>query len=974
MISRKLKISFMMAVAAAVILSGSFGAFQGIAPVSHATPQPSSGTVASAGYRAVPVTLYNNQSVATASPYQMELTVDSALYSSHEAANLSNVEFTYANGPVIPSWLESGNSNTAAVSVYWLNLSAGIPAHSTLQIYMAFLPAGQIAFNGHNVGEAAQLSGAQGSPSYGIYNDIASVMSPGLIYQMYVNNDGQTSISESAIAGASILDGYTVPNTGNLKSTTNPFTTAVSGTSQNVDGTTESNVILNYQYEYSGGISFPDPPVAYPSNVFSVKAIGWVNVPQPSVTINTLADDGIFVGTSTTGGSATGMNWVSQSNSKGIINEWIPESATHHPGTLTSGTIRIQIGYYNQGGQAYLGVSTTLPITYYHAAPSPDGVLPGVSFGSMTDMYGLTFVPGGLTPSSQWSVSLSSTEVNVTANGNSDIQYVLSNGTYSYSVKSLNSSFNPVAASGIITISGNSESLAVAFAPVLYKVTVHETASSLLPAGTQWNVTVMGQMPQSKSTTSNYTTFELVNGTYSIEFASSDSHYQASGSQFTLSGANLSLSVDFTSAFAVNLSESGLPAGTEWYVNFSNLLSFNSTTSVVHAYEINGSFTYRAATADKKYEAPGGSVTVSGASLNISVAFSPVLYSITIAVSGLPVSEQFYINVSTGASFNGTVTPDSFGMLLQNGTYSYTAAIQDPMFEAPSASFTVDGSSMTINVVYSLVTYNVNFTVAGIPAGVYWYVNVSNVSYYSTPTWANLTSDVSYVNSLNLPNGTYTFSLQSGNKIYSPVAYSPGLKVSGGNVTVALSFYVYTYTVNISAAGLPSGATWYLNGSSGNISSSGLLSLQMHNGTYSYTPAASAFGYTPFPGTVTFDVLGHSENITVNFVPSTTSVTITIENLSSSVTTWYLNISNGESLTVHGQSVTFNLPYGDYTYTISVAGHGIVYSGSLSLNTSTVSIEVNLAQPLSPSGATSGQYGDVMAQSSGMAFAREVIQ
>ncbi len=53
--------------------------------------------------------IINTQSLATSSPFQQQVVLDSAQYSQYEANNLQNVQFIYPNGTVIPSWLESGN-------------------------------------------------------------------------------------------------------------------------------------------------------------------------------------------------------------------------------------------------------------------------------------------------------------------------------------------------------------------------------------------------------------------------------------------------------------------------------------------------------------------------------------------------------------------------------------------------------------------------------------------------------------------------------------------------------------------------------------------------------------------------------------------------------------------------------------------------------------------------------------------------
>ena len=117
----------------------------------------------------VPLAIKNSQSTATSSSFQQEVVVDSANYQQYEASNLQNVEFFYPNGTIINSWLESGNSNTATNSIYWLKLS-GIPASSSITIYMGFAPKSVNLFNNINDGEAPQLSS-----TYGEYDDGANV-------------------------------------------------------------------------------------------------------------------------------------------------------------------------------------------------------------------------------------------------------------------------------------------------------------------------------------------------------------------------------------------------------------------------------------------------------------------------------------------------------------------------------------------------------------------------------------------------------------------------------------------------------------------------------------------------------------------------------------------------------------------------------------------------------------------------------
>ncbi|MEM0202096.1 MAG: hypothetical protein QXR73_02875, partial [Candidatus Micrarchaeaceae archaeon] len=97
----------------------------------------------------MPLTLSNSQSSATPAPFQYMLPANSLKYDAYEANNLDNIEFFYANGNVIPSWMEGSASNTllnnpansiyfytSSNTIYWLNISNGIAASNSITIYM----------------------------------------------------------------------------------------------------------------------------------------------------------------------------------------------------------------------------------------------------------------------------------------------------------------------------------------------------------------------------------------------------------------------------------------------------------------------------------------------------------------------------------------------------------------------------------------------------------------------------------------------------------------------------------------------------------------------------------------------------------------------------------------------------------------------------------------------------------------------
>ncbi|MGC9129708.1 MAG: spherulation-specific family 4 protein [Candidatus Micrarchaeia archaeon] len=144
----------------------------------------------------VPITLINGQSSATPAPFQQMVSIDSNVFKPLENKNITNVEFFYANGTIIPSWLESGNSNTSNYTVYWLKLSNSIPANSALTVYMGFAPHSVNYMGCKYVGEAPELS-----PIYGEYDNGANV------FNYYTNFQG-TSLPSGWVMGGS----YTVNN------------------------------------------------------------------------------------------------------------------------------------------------------------------------------------------------------------------------------------------------------------------------------------------------------------------------------------------------------------------------------------------------------------------------------------------------------------------------------------------------------------------------------------------------------------------------------------------------------------------------------------------------------------------------------------------------------------------------------------------------------------------------------------------
>lgn len=226
-------------------------------------------------------------------------------------------------------------------------------------------------------------------------------------------------------------------------------------------------------------------------------------------------------------------------------------------------------------------------------------------------------------------------------------------------------------------------------------------------------------------------------------------------------------------------------------------------------------------------------------------------YGVTFHETGLPSGTTWYVNI-TGEIQSGPITSNYYNTYLPNGSYSYTvSSISKTYSPSYQAKFTVFGSSLTETVLFSEVKYTIYFKEQGLPSGEDWYLNISGIGYYGPISTVGV--------NVSLPNGTYTISVSSIDKIYSP-HYDSSLVVYGSNVSVPIIFTKVTYKVVFKETGLPNGTTWFINitgNNSGKISSE-FYNISLSNGTYRVVASAEG-GYSSNLSSITVN----GENLTV---------------------------------------------------------------------------------------------------------------
>jgi hypothetical protein len=366
----------------------------------------------------VPLTITNSQNAPTVSPFQQKVVIDSAEYQQYEASNLSNVEFFYPNGTVINSWLESGNSNTAASTIYWLKIS-GILAHSSETVYLGFASKSTNLFNTTNDGEAPQLSSTyaeyddganvfnfydnfagtalssqwtssstssysikvddgltislpSGAAAGGAYvNSVNAVVGNNIILQGLINQGDESTTNERGLIGASISNSvYQVWDNGGSSGDT---IVGWSAGKDNVGNIIQAMSVLNGAYTYLNSISSNSNLNIYSVFVSDSTVGTYVNDGSVSTTTTDVPPKPLYISLSdySTGGGAAVNSFY----------QWIRTRAYPPNGVMPSvtiGSVQPQIVVFVNGvkdGNNGIADSTTMNITAFGIKSSHIGLM-----------------------------------------------------------------------------------------------------------------------------------------------------------------------------------------------------------------------------------------------------------------------------------------------------------------------------------------------------------------------------------------------------------------------------------------------------------------------------------------------------------------------------------------------------------------------------------------------------------------------
>jgi thermopsin len=321
----------------------------------------------------------------------------------------------------------------------------------------------------------------------------------------------------------------------------------------------------------------------------------------------------------------------------------------------------------------------------------------------------------------------------------------------------------------------------------------------------------------------------------------------------------------------------------------------------------------------------GGKVAVGGD----YEPLSPPVYNAVFNVSGNHPADGWSIMIYSKSHMPLPSVSGAYHLI--NGTYEYRVLKPSNYSVTPSTgTFTVNGSDAIISISFSKVIYPVTFMRTGISDGTPWTLTIGNAQ--ETTTNSSVT--------MYLENGTYS---------YSATTYSTGVSatesghvlVMGNSVQEKVMLQNRLHKVSFALQQDNFQGLWSLNIEGQAYSStSGSIISYMQNGLYNYSVTGPA-GYEVTPAAGTLEVFDGNITVSLSISVKTYNVTFVGNGLKSG-TQWQVQLGN-QTFNSSDSEITFSVPEGNYTYSISPVND---YTNNLSSGQIVIS-DGNLTVPVS---------------------------
>jgi hypothetical protein len=247
-----------------------------------------------------------------------------------------------------------------------------------------------------------------------------------------------------------------------------------------------------------------------------------------------------------------------------------------------------------------------------------------------------------------------------------------------------------------------------------------------------------------------------------------------------------------------------------------------------------------------------GSTLVTYKNNTINLSF---LAGVSFTETGLGTNPIWYLNI-TNLQNSGKINSNTYATNVPLG--SSEAIATSPDAQAYYLNFTINRPGEAFMIPFKAY-YHFSVTQSGLTNN-NWYLNVTNKSGYRFETYGKLSNLT-----LNLINGSYSYTISTSQKTYAPSTYSGIFTINGASVTDTVTFKEILYTVYFNETGLPTGTSWYviLNGNN-STSSSSSIAFTSTNGTLSFT-IGSTSGYKTNESSGYIIVNGSNTTLRISF-------------------------------------------------------------------------------------------------------------
>jgi YVTN family beta-propeller protein len=235
--------------------------------------------------------------------------------------------------------------------------------------------------------------------------------------------------------------------------------------------------------------------------------------------------------------------------------------------------------------------------------------------------------------------------------------------------------------------------------------------------------------------------------------------------------------LSYEEVYPVQLSETGLPPGTNWSLEINDT-TLASTSPRIVVFEPNGTYSFTIGIVSGFTSDPAsGEVMVAGLGENVTVAFERQ-FEVTFEAAGLPTGTPWAVTLNGSTNSSSTTSVD---FAEPNGTWAFgVGPVTGYTVTPPTGNVTVNGSNVTVAIRFTLTppeTYSVEFAESGLPSGTNWSIRMNGT----------LGGSVASIVTFTEPNGTYNYSVGPV-KGYMASPSSGFVTVKGTPVNVSITF------------------------------------------------------------------------------------------------------------------------------------------------------------------------------------------